>query len=108
MLRKTTFRALERDKNGYISAVKREGFTDGTFNYYSIKSARKNYLIWYAIDPMTGLSVYSDRGKKKVIDYIYSETFVKKLEDFKKTEKYKNYINNWYKKQVECGAIMEL
>lgn len=108
MLKKTTFRSLGRDENGYISAIKREGFTDGTFNYYSIKPAGKNYLMWYAIDPMTGLSVYSDRGKKKVVDYIYSETFVKKLEDFKKTEKYKNYINNWYKYQVECGAIMEV
>lgn len=107
-MRKNIFRSLGRDENGYISAIKREGFTDGTFNYYSAKPLGKNYLMWYAIDPMTGLSVYSDRGKKKVIDYIYSEAFVKKLEDFKKTEKYKNYINNWYKYQVECGAIMEI
>lgn len=106
-MRKSIFRSLGRDENGYISAIKREGFTDGTFNYYSAEQKEKNCLIWYAIDPMTGLSVYSDEKRKKVVDYIYSETFVKKLEDIKKTEKYKNAINNWYKYQVECGAIME-
>ena len=57
---------------------------------------------------MTGLSVYSDRGKKKVIDYVYSDEFIKKFEDFKTTEKYKEYVNSWYKYQVECGAIMEV
>lgn len=57
---------------------------------------------------MTGLSVHSDRGKKKVIDYVYSDEFIKKFEDFKTTEKYKEYVNNWYKYQVECGAIMEV
>lgn len=106
-MRKQTFRSLGMDKNRHISAIKREGYTDGTFNYYSVKEAGKNYLTWYAIDPMTGLSVYSDRERKKVVDYIYSETFVKKLEDVKKTEKYKKAINNWYKYQVECGAIVE-
>lgn len=107
-MRKSIFRSLSRDENGYISAIKREGFTDGTFNYYSVKPAGKNYLIWCAIDPITGLSVYSDRGKKKVIDYVYSDEFIKKFEDFKTTEKYKEYVNSWYKYQVECGAIMEI
>ena len=99
-MRKSIFRSLGRNENGHISAIKREGFTDGTFNYYSAKPAGKNYLMWYAIDPMTGLSVYSDRGKKKVI--------IKKFEDFKTTEKYNEYVNSWYKYQVECGAIVEV
>lgn len=107
-MRKSIFRSLGRNENGRIFAIKREGFTDGTFNYYSVKPAEKNYLIWYAIDTMTGLSVHSDRGKKKVVDYIYSDEFIKKFEDFKTTEKYKEYVNNWYKYQVECGAIMEV
>lgn len=108
MLRKSYFRSLTRDENGYISAVKREGFTDGNFNYYSENFAGKNYSLWYAIDPMTGLSVYSDRGKKKVIDYVHTEKFIKKFEDFKTTQRYKDYIHTWYKKQVECGAIIEI
>lgn len=108
MIRKSYFRSLTRDENGYISAVKREGFTDGDFNYYNENLVGKNYSLWYAIDPMTGLSVYSDRGKKKVIDYVHTEEFIKKFEDFKTTQKYKDYIHTWYKKQIECGAIIEI
>lgn len=107
-MRKSIFRSLGRNENGHIYAIKRKGFTDGTFNYYSAKPAGKNYLMWYVIDPMTGLSVYSDRGKKKVIRYIYSDEFIKKFEDFKTTEKYNEYVNSWYKYQVECGAIVEV
>ena len=107
-MRKSIFRSLGRNENGHISAIKREGFTDGTFNYYSAKPAGKNYLIWYAIDPMTGLSVYSDRGKKKVIDYVYSDEFLRKFYEMQKTDKYKDMINNFYLKQIECSSIVEI
>lgn len=108
MLKKTTFMSLGRDENGYLSAIKREGFYDGDFYYYSFKPQNKGYLIWFAIDPMTGLSVHKDRGKKKVIEYVHSPEFKKKFENYKITDRYKDSVNIWYKKQVECGAIMEL
>ena len=43
-MRKIIFRSLARNENGHISAIKREGFTDGAFNYYSIKPAGKIIL----------------------------------------------------------------
>lgn len=43
-MRKSIFRSLVRDENGHISVIKREGFTDGAFNYYSIKPAGKIIL----------------------------------------------------------------
>ena len=107
-MRKAIFRSLGRDENGHISAIKRKGFTDGTFNYYNVKPAGKNYLMWYAIDPMTGLSVHKDRGRIKVIEHVNSIEFMKKFEDYKNTDKYKDAIIFRYKKQNECGAIVEI
>ena len=107
-MRKAIFRSLGRDENGHISAIERKGFADGTFNYYS-KPAGKHCSMWYAIDPMTGLSVHKYRGRRiEVIEHVNSIEFMKKFEDYKNTDKYKDAVNFWYKKQIECGAIVEI
>ena len=57
---------------------------------------------------MTGLSVYNCGKRVEVIEHVNSIEFMKKFEDYKNTDKYKDAVNFWYKKQIECGAIIEI
>ena len=46
-------------KNGKKQAVKHEGYTDGTYNYY------KNFSTWHAIAPAVGLSIIAANTRKE-------------------------------------------
>ena len=100
-MHKTTFRTLARNKDGEIAAIKKDGFTDNDFNYYRGKDG------WFAIDPLSGLSVYKGKTKKETIDFVHSADFVVKFNDKKKTADYIQKVAFFYKKQVECGAIVK-
>ena len=61
-------------------AVKHEGYTDGTYNYYK----SENYCnTWYAVEPLTGLSVVNAPTRKEAAAQAH-----------KLTEKVKERISN--------------
>ena len=110
--RKTKFRSMERDKEiGRLAALLREGWTDGTYDYYKAASGT-----WYAIDRDTGCSVSQGATKKYCAERAHSEEIQKRIEDTKKAKypawagqkTYNEIANIWYGLLVECGAIMEV
>lgn len=63
-----------------MQAVKHEGYTDGTYNYYK----SENYCnTWYAVEPSTGLSVANAPTRKEAATQAH-----------KIIEKVKERINN--------------
>lgn len=58
-------------KDGRKQAVKHEGYTDGTYNYY--KSDFKSAW-WHAIEPSTGLSVAADSTRKTAAEQAHKLT----------------------------------
>lgn len=103
-LRKTQFYTIVRD-GGKMIAQKQNGWTDNNFNYYENKSDNQ----WYAIEPLTGLSICSSYSRKAVVELANSEKIQKKLEDAKNNNsgRYQDAIVQFYNKKVEYGAIME-
>lgn len=103
--RKTNFRSRVRSKEGPIIAMKHSGWTDGTFNYY--KGTSEGKKCWFVIDPMTGLSLTNGVTKEHAYEKAHSEKVQTNFEKYTKTELYTKKVSDWYKLEVECGAIME-
>ena len=103
--RKTEFRSMVRSMEGPIVAMKQSGWTDGEYNYYMDKSDGQK--CWFVIDPMTGLSITKGVTKEHAYEKVHSEKVQKDFENYTKTELYTKKVSDWYKLQVECGAIVE-
>lgn len=59
-MKKHTFYSLVLGTNFKPVAKKWDGFTDGQYNYY-----KNEYNKWFAIEPLTGLSVINSRNTRK-------------------------------------------
>lgn len=59
-MKKHTFYSLVLGTNFKPVAKKWDGFTDGKYNYY-----KNEYKKWFAIEPLTGLSVINSRNTRK-------------------------------------------
>ena len=51
--RKETFYTMRRLDDGSVGAVCVNGWTDGEYNYYSVKNSYSNLSTWFAIDKKT-------------------------------------------------------
>ena len=91
-MHKTTFRTLMENRKGQVAAIKKDGFSDNMFNYYHGKSG------WFAIDPLSGLSVYCGKTKKETVDFVHSPDFIVKFGETQKTADYIEKVAYFYKK----------
>ena len=80
-MKKHSFYSLMR-KDGKKRAVLHNGFSDGTFYYYS---TGERYKTWYAIHPLCGLSVCYGFTRKECANKAHAPAlFAKITEDFVK------------------------
>ena len=73
-MKKAQFYSLIREQNK-ITAKLQQGYTDGTYNYYSPSRS-----LWYAIHPETGTSICDDTSLKKVQILVYSDNIQNRLQ----------------------------
>lgn len=106
IFRKETFYTMRRLDDGSVGAVRVNGWTDGEYNYYSVKNSYSGLSTWFAIDKDSGLKVFSGKSKnearQKVLDNL------DKINDYKKTERYNKQVMQFYNAKVKVGAIMVL
>ena len=92
-------------------AVCHDGWSDGKYTYYSREEKKKSSLetetIWYAIDPMTGLSIGNGKSRKECTDFVHSKKIQELFTEKQKTEEYQKAVSDWYNMMVECGAYMK-
>lgn len=97
--RKTKFYTMRILNDGSIGAVRKNGWTDGEYNYYSIKNPYSGLSTWYAIDKDSGLSVFNGTSinevRQKVLDNL------DKINDYKKTERYNEQVIQFYNAKVK-------
>ena len=86
--------------------TKREGWSDNRWHYFKSFSKDDNKEMWYAIDPMSGLSVAKEHTKTDVVNKVYSPEFIKKFNQYRTFDKYSKQCTEWYDMQVEAGIIV--
>ena len=87
-MKKCEFYTLIRQGSKPV-AVKVNGYTDGTYNYYS--QSRGN---WMAIDPRTGLGVIKPAGTLKKAEAAAHE-FDERLADLRSDKQYYHGVPKW-------------
>jgi len=66
--------------DGEFKAIRHEGYTDGTYNYYNNGRAA-----WSAIHPATGIAVAFAGTRKECVQLAYSEKAQRALDHFEKS-----------------------
>lgn len=87
---------------------KQNGYSDGKWNYYKGLDKNDDCEKWFAIDPLTGLSVCSGTSRDNAKDNAYTQEIIHKFSVFQKTKKYTEFVNNFYNAQVGAGIIIVL
>ncbi len=72
-MKKTVFYSMIR-KDGQNVAKRQNGYTDGTYNYY-----KGEFGTWYAIQPETGLSIYSSSTRKTAAEGAHAPEMAEKV-----------------------------
>ena len=68
--------------------MEQSGYSDGIFNYYTMTI--RNLPVWYAIDPVTGLSVAKAETLIKAHEIATSKERMKMLEQKQQTKEYRD------------------
>jgi hypothetical protein len=74
-MKKHSFYSLMR-KDGKTAAVLQNGYSDGTFYFYS---TGERYKTWYAIHPLFGMSVAYGYSRKECAEKAHSPDLIKKI-----------------------------
>lgn len=85
MANKKKFYTMHISQDKY-KLVEHKGYDDGEFLYYGLNG------VWYAIDPLSGVAVINAESAKKARDKVHEPAIKRKLIEFKKTQKYQEYI----------------
>lgn len=104
--RKETFYTMRRLDDGSVGSVRVNGWTDGEYNYYSVKNPYSNLSTWFAIDKDSGLNVFSGTSRNEVRQKVLNN--LDKINEYKKTERYNEQVMQFYRAKVKAGAIVFL